>query len=44
MIEIILIEGFQSNIGAPGIGLRKNLPNLHHACPIVLQLIRLALL
>jgi len=44
MIEIIFIEGFRSNIGATGIGLKKNLSNLHHACPIVLQLKRLALL
>jgi len=44
MIEIIFIEGFRSNIGAMGIALKKNLSNLHHAYPIVLQLIILALL
>jgi hypothetical protein len=41
MIEITVIEGFRSNIGAIGIGPRENLSSLHHACPIVLQLIRL---
>jgi hypothetical protein len=41
LIEITVIEGFRSNIGATGIGPGENLSSLHHACPVVLQLIRL---
>jgi hypothetical protein len=41
LIEITVIEGFRSNIGATGIGPGENLSSLHHATGIVLQLIRL---